>query len=222
MFLKSEWDKLTEVAADLAQLQLGIYGTIPIAWDYSTGPAARVVWAAKKGADGVTDIVFRGSQNMNDWLCDVNALSTVNVPGMGRVHPGFYDSMQWVWQDVQARTQAPRRFSGHSLGAARATILTGLAVLDHHDPVARVCWGEPKSGFAEMAQLISIVPARSYRNSAERGSRHHDPVTDVPCFLPNFEYVHACTLTDVCVPPVGKSEWDLLAWHPMELYARSA
>ena len=204
---------------DLAQLQLGIYGTIPIAWDYITPLMDRVVWAAKLASDGVTDIVFRGSKNLTDWLCDVNTLSTVNVPGMGRVHPGFYDSMEWVWSDIQVRTQAPRRFSGHSLGAARATILTGIAVLDKQAPVARVCWGEPKSGFAELAALIGSVPARSYRNGDSRGSRHHDPVTDVPCFLPNYEYVHAATLTDVCVPPVGKPEWDLLAYHNMGLYA---
>ena len=206
----------------IAYLQLAMYGdeVHDVAWDDHTGTSnVRVVWGAKLADDGITDVVFRGTTDLAALLMDLHALHTQDVPILGRVHPGFYDSMEWVWQAVRSNIPPPWRFSGHSLGAARASILTGLAVRDGKPPVARLGWGEPKSGFAELAKLIGSIPTRSYRNSSRAGGRHHDPVTDVPAYFPNYEYVHSATLIDICSPPTDKPEWDLLAWHSCQLYA---
>ena len=204
----------------IAQLQLGMYGQIPgIRWDYLTKLSDRVVWGAKKADDGVTDIVFRGTTDLQSLLMDLHALRSQNVPTLGRVHPGFYDSMEWVWQAVQANTEPPWRFSGHSLGAAHAAILTGQAVRDGKPPVYLVGWGPPKAGFAELAKLIEHIPCRLYRNEAHPNSRHQDPIPDFPSFLPGYEYVHVAPIISICQPPVGKSEFDLFAWHAMALYA---
>jgi hypothetical protein len=206
---------------DLAQLQLGIYQEVPVTWDYWTGDSAPVVFGAKLAADGVTDIVLRGSAIPIDWLKDFDALADpFQHNGLGPVHPGFLMGMEDIWKLVQANTKAPRRVIGHSLGAARAAVLTGLMVLAGQPPIYRCVWGEPLSTFKQGADIIAKAPAKSYRNGSNKG---HDPVTYVPLRFWPEEYQRASALTNICIQPSmpwhGLSPSSLLAWHNMRLYA---
>lgn len=207
---------------DLAQLELGIYGVVPAAWDfYSDGMESdSVVWAAVRGADGITTIVLRGSIVLKDWIRDVMVFAdplSHNV--LGPVHLGFYQGMDATWAEIKATTKGPYRIIGHSLGAGRSAILTGLMVADGIVPVERVVWGEPLSGFQHLANLISKVPTRSYRNGD--GRLLHDHVTDVPFSFPPEEFVRASALIDVCAPPSGSliARLGVFAYHHMPLYA---
>lgn len=192
---------------ELAQLQQGIYGTLPVEWDWWTGPDAEVVWGKKK-VNGVTVVVFRGSITPMDWIRDFEAIGMLHGK-LGMVHEGFLQGMEPVWESLKS-DDSPILVIGHSLGAARAAILTGLMCADGRSPIERVCWGEPSSGWITLADLIKHVPTRSFRNG---NNKVHDPVTDVP----PLPYIHATPLIDVCAPPISSlipSEW-----HHMDLYA---
>ena len=111
-----------------------------------------------------------------------------------------------------------RNIAGHSLGAARASLFTGLMVLDGKPPVRRLCFGEPRPGFPQAAGIIANVRSRSYRNA---NGRAHDLVTDVPFTSWIEDYVHPTPLVPICAPPSDADvQRDIFfAWHAMRLYA---
>jgi surfactin synthase thioesterase subunit len=106
---------------------------------------------------------------------------------IGHVHSGFYAGMEHMWADLKPMLSQPAIITGHSLGAARADVLTALMTVDSVLPVARVVFGEPKPGLLDLAKLITGIPGRSYRNGDDT---HHDLITDVPFSFPPEQYVH--------------------------------
>jgi len=80
-------------------------------------------------------------------------------------------------------------------------------VLADHPPVRRLCFGEPRSGFA-----------RSFCNG---NGRAHVLVTDVPFTTWIEDYVHATPFIPISVPPSEEDveQYLIFAWHPMALYA---
>ena len=203
---------------ELAQIQLAVYqGSHALTYFESGSGDDGVTWGAAHAPDG-TIIAMEGSHNKRDWLRDFAAFA-VPTPGrgLGFVHPGFLDGMGECANDVLRHTRPPYYIIGHSLGAAHAAILTALFVLGKTPVIERVVWGEPLSGFARLAEILSAVPATSYRNKGPNG---HDLVTDVPIDIGTEHYVRSTPLTDVCSPPEDKDDWGPLAWHHMELYAK--
>jgi hypothetical protein len=190
-----------------------------VGWNYFS--PGDVVWAAKV-TKGITVVTMRGSMTPVDFLRDLDAcVDPFDHDALGPVHSGFMDGMEGVWNDIKQHTDGPRVVIGHSLGAARATILTGLMVLDGHPPLARVVWGEPKSGTIKLAKLVRQVPGRSYRNGDKF---FHDPVTDVPLTIPLADYVRATPLIDIHVAYVvdlKSHDWHklpVIGFHNMALY----
>ena len=109
-------------------------------------------------------------------------------------------------------------FGGHSLGAARANNLTGLAAIDGVPPISKVLFGEPKSGFQQLATITSKVPGRTFRNGDHI---FHDVVTDVPYYIPPLLYSHDRDFTLVHGDPPAIDEFGFFAWHHIELYAQA-
>jgi hypothetical protein len=224
--------------AEIAALCNGIYdypGFAPVVWDHLELPEqdGGICWALKR-LGAVDVIVLRGSTTPGDWLRDFDAVADPFIHSdLGPVHPGFLAGMEKAWQAMQPlcgsfagdlSQQRDRNVivTGHSLGAGRAAILTGLmvhAAKSHQAvaPLARVVFGEPRPGFPQLARLIGSVSARSYRNS--NGSAY-DLVTDVPIALGLEDYVHPCSLSDVCEAPGPNwtKQWGPFAWHAMPLY----
>ena len=119
--------------------------------------------------------------------------------GLGPVHPGFFAGLPELWDRLKnTLTNKPCVVAGHSLGAARASLFTGLMVLADHPPVRRLCFGEPRSGFPQSASIIAEVRARSFCNG---NGRAHVLVTDVPFTTWIEDYVHATPLIPISVPP---------------------
>lgn len=206
--------------AGLAQWQLAIYGCAPDpGWDCHTPLGDPVVWTVKV-LDGVTHIILRGSVTPGDWLRDFLVLpewTLIEHVGLGFVHTGFFLGMEAVRDEILERFKAPYVIAGHSLGAARGAVLTGLLELVRPGSVTkRVAWGEPRSGMTTLANLIKRVPTVSYHNM---GKVIGDPVAEVPFWSPEFPYVHAVDLTSVCVKPVGRDWLNPAKWHSMALYA---
>jgi len=200
--------------ADLVGLCARIYRATD-GWDYyDAGHDDGIAWAVKR-LEGFDVVVLRGSVTLQDWLRDVQAFA---VPSrIGHVHSGFYAGMEHMWADLKLMLEQPAIITGHSLGAARAAVLTALMTVDHVPPVARVVFGEPKPGLLDIAQLITAVPGRSYRNG---DAAHHDLVTDLPLSFPPLQYVHPTPIIPVCCRPDESEVADLgiFAWHSVELY----
>jgi Lipase (class 3) len=188
---------------------------------YSDG----VCWAVKDVGD-VSVIVLRGSVIAEDWRRDFQAFaSPLNHDDLGPVHPGFLSGMRTVQCEVEELIPIGGNkiiITGHSLGAARASILTGLLRLTprRSDVVRRVVFGEPRPGFQRLAGIVSEVSGVSYRNVAN-GS--HDLVTDVPFSVPPENYVHPTSLIDVSAAPDDDlvNRWGAFALHHIGLYIKA-
>lgn len=184
-----------------------------------------VVWAVKE-IDEYSVLVFRGSVTLLDWRRDFQAfVDPFHHDDLGPVHPGFLSGMRTVQREIAVLVPVGRKIilTGHSLGAARASILTGLLRLSPErrpDVVARVVFGEPRPGFQQLAELVSQVGGSSYRNAADG---RHDLVTDVPFAIPPEDYVHPTSLIDVSAAPDGGlvSRWGPFALHHVGLYVKA-
>jgi hypothetical protein len=209
----------------IAELCVALYaypGNPPMTWDYhDPGEYDGVCWALKC-IDDTDVIILRGSTTQADWIHDAEtwAAPVTRYEWMGPVHYGFSCGMERMWDDVKKRIGGLDVIvAGHSLGAGRACILTALMTADKRPPSARVCFGEPRPGYAQLGEFIKDVPARSYRNAGAWG---HDLVTDVPFTLPEFPFVHPMPLIDIDVPPDQEivSRWSVFAGHHLPLYVR--
>jgi hypothetical protein len=210
----------------IAELCVALYAypdNPPMTWDhYDPGEYDGVCWALKRAGD--TDvIILRGSTTQADWIHDAETWAAPETnplyEHMGPVHYGFSCGMDRMWRDARLLTGKKVIVAGHSLGAGRACILTGLMIADGEPPIARVCFGEPRPAYAQLGEYIKSVPARSYRNAGAWG---HDLVTDVPFTLPEFPFVHPAPLIDIDVPPDQEivSRWSVFAGHHLPLYVR--
>ena len=163
---------------DIAQLCLDIYTAQPGQWDQLELPADGVAFGIKDFPEA-TALIFRGSVTLQDFLRDAEAIADpLSHGGLGPVHPGFFDGLSELWTRLKPKlTTKPCIVAGHSLGAARASLFTGLMVLDGKAPVRRLCFGEPRPGFPQAGSIIATVRSRSYRNA---NGRAHDLVTDAP------------------------------------------
>lgn len=86
-----------------------------------------------------------------------------------------------------------------------------------------VCFGEPRPGFVQLADVLGPYPNRSYRNNPV-GQPGHDFVTDEPPRTPLL-YVHGgeCSinprhLIDIDGPPTDALDWTFFRWHHIPLY----
>jgi hypothetical protein len=198
--------------ADCAALCAAIYNTTSgTGFDhFDLGADDGICWALKR-LDGFDVIVLRGSQTELDWLRDFRAFT---IPTrIGHVHAGFFEGMEHMWADLRPLLEQPVIVIGHSLGAAHADVLTALMVKDGVPPIVRIVFGEPRPGFADLAEIVRKVPGRSYRNCE---LIWHDDVTDVP----PFPYEHPTAPIKVCAPPSGSwlDRFGPFSWHHIELY----
>lgn len=206
---------------DAAKLCAGIYayaGEPAIAWDhFDAGDDDDVCWALKRIGD-CDVVVFRGSVKGKDWWLDLQAFANPFTDGeLGPVHPGFLHGMAHVFGEVNAllRPDARLAICGHSLGAARAAILTAMFVLAGRIPASRIVFGEPLSGFALLASIVARAVGRSYRNTQ---GVLHDQVTDWPHKFGVMDYRRATPLIDFSVS-VPSWQWpDPFAFHHMQIY----
>ena len=123
-------------------------------------------------------VALRGSVTPEDWMRDAAAVPFPHS-GLGDVHAGFLIGMDDMLKEIS--TAKPLLICGHSLGAARASILTGLALLNGLPVVRRVCFGEPNAGMEELSEVVNKAPGVSYRNTE---GWQVDLVTVIP-FVPH-------------------------------------
>jgi hypothetical protein len=157
--------------------------------------------------DDVVVIAFRGTsiESLADVLAD--SLFFPAISGSGLVHSGFQSALLsgGVWNEVQShvRNIAGTQliwFTGHSLGAALATI----ARRNYRDPNGRQCalytYGSPRVG--DEVIFCSNYPAHVYRVVNDQDVIPHIPTPPV--------YGHAGTPFGTDGKPLAVNLWDAL------------
>jgi len=132
-----------------------------------------------------TVVVFRGTNHIEDWLDNIKAISVTDFqpepwPRGGRVHVGFREALDRVWMEVAqevSRRGGPLFYTGHSLGAALATLAAGRYL-----PRAVYTFGSPLVGDPDFAATLATCPIYRVVNN-------RDVVTTVP--PPEFGFCHA-------------------------------
>jgi pimeloyl-ACP methyl ester carboxylesterase len=145
-----------------------------------TEPGAQAIAALDERGHAI--IAFRGTQpdSHSDLLADARFLP-VAWSGPGRVHRGFWSALECVLPAIEswlAERQGSRlTLTGHSLGAAMATLLAALR------PQAElVTIGCPRVGNAEFGGVFEGRQARRYVGTV-------DLVTRVPPELLGYAHV---------------------------------
>jgi Lipase (class 3) len=129
-------------------------------------PPDGVAFGIKEYPEGIA-LIFRGSVTLQDWLRNAEAIADPSPhEGLGPVHPGFFAGLPELWTRLKPRlTQKPCIVAGHSLGAARASLFTGLMVLDGKPPVRRLCFEEPRPDAARSDLRAAERCRRAVRHS---------------------------------------------------------
>lgn len=129
----------------------------------------------------VTILAFRGTEvNRKDWATDLEAWPRAWAEG-GRVHGGFAEALAFVWSDLAPRVASARGrrlYTGHSLGAALATLAASRL-----PPQALFTYGSPRVGTRAFVRVLSSVESHRYTNCC-------DVVSRLPLPLPPFNYRH--------------------------------
>jgi triacylglycerol lipase len=142
-------------------------------------------------------LVFRGSEHhIRDIITDLNigkhsfGKSTVDV------HEGFMRALHSVWHEIVRELDAlscPVFFTGHSLGAALATLATAL-----RPPKATYTFGSPCVGDAAFVASLSGI--------AHTIHRVVDDADAVPTLPPaRFGFRHVGTLHQLAAPASGEA-----------------
>jgi hypothetical protein len=157
---------------------------------------------ANDGGDAF--VVFRGTESRDPT--DLGSDADFRLKGWkggGRVHTGFLKALDSVWAKVAAELAACTAtrlwFTGHSLGAALATLAMQRAGRPNSHLVT---FGSPRVGDAAFVALFSGLPVERHVNCC-------DVVTQVPPAILGYEHIPAFEYIDQAgvlhsPPPTGK------------------
>jgi hypothetical protein len=110
-------------------------------------------------------LTFRGTElDARDWVTNLNA-RPIPWPKGGQTHEGFAAALERVWEEVArvlALSQGRLLYTGHSLGAALATLAAS-----RQSPHALHTFGSPRVGDAAFAQTLAGLEHRRYVNSCD-------------------------------------------------------
>lgn len=133
------------------------------------------------GAQPFTVLVFRGTEhNIKNYLTDLEFGELSMAGNKKAVHAGFTEALDSVWHDMAAEIatlNGPVFYTGHSLGAALATLAAA-----RHPPSAVYTFGSPRVGNQAFIASLHNVPI--YRIVDDE-----DIVTTVPSEARGFRHV---------------------------------
>lgn len=187
-------------AAQLAYADAAAISTRCAAWGLpdsryieSTGSSGLDTQLFVAASDALVVIAFRGTEpkKLRDWLTDANAVQVAGPFG-GRVHAGFSLALGSVWGDLLDCLRALQNkaqslwFTGHSLGAALATLAVARLRDELDKPVHGLyTFGQPRTGDRVFERAYNLDSgSRSFRFV-----NNNDLVTRVPTRLMGYSHV---------------------------------
>ena len=193
----------------LAQAAADIY-TLSGDWLAQAEPGG--VYVALRQDPAGTIVCFRGSVTNEDWTRDFSALPHKH-PVLGWCESGFVEGMDdaGAWVAASLPKDTPYAVCGHSLGAARALIASGLLTAAGRPPERILALGCPRPGFRQLSDILlgGGYPIEIYRNGP-------DPVAEVPLVLPHLPYCKP--VADQSLHEVPANPLHLFGWHSIKLY----
>lgn len=152
--------------------------------------------------DNYAILSFRGTKGLADFITDARCKMVPET--FGRAHEGFVYGLDQVWdkalQDILA-LRVPLWITGHSLGAALATLAIGrLRARNLYCPC--YTFGSPRVGNDEYAQAFASSMIHRYVNN-------NDMVTNVPLELLGYKHVDS---TFHYFTEDGKQQDDITWW----------
>ena len=144
------------------------------------------------GNDEVVIVAFRGTEpaNLRDWVTDAQSNFTRGLGG--RVHSGFLRALDDAWRPLRGAisTLQDRQQSlwvtGHSLGAALATLAVARLRLDEDKPVYGLyTFGQPRTGDRDFEVRFNL----DYKAQCFRFVNNNDIVTRVPLRVMGYSHV---------------------------------
>lgn len=133
-----------------------------------------------KNSDGIHVLSFRGTEvsEPSDILADLKAGKNIEAIG-GKIHVGFKGEINKLWPTLEKAVANIDSLyvTGHSLGAAMATIAAGRM---QSKVIALVTFGSPRVGNKEYVACLTFPHYRVQNNC--------DDVTKVPFMLMGFAH----------------------------------
>ncbi|UCH75851.1 MAG: lipase family protein [Rhodospirillales bacterium] len=142
--------------------------------------------------DDFSVLCFRGSDNLGSWITNLNAVPSPWRAG-GRAHRGFATALEAVWMQVEAavdRAPRPLVMTGHSLGAALATLAASL-----RPDAELITFGSPRVGDAAFSE--SVVRRKG-------ALRRYVNNRDIVCRLPTEHLGYRHVATPHLIDPDGR------------------
>ena len=143
------------------------------------------------GNDAMIVVAFRGTEprRLKDWMTDVQ-IRRKSGP-YGKVHRGFTKSLNNVWEDIQNTLISFQDrgqsiwFTGHSLGAALATLAVAKMGEDAKPVHGLYTFGQPRVGGKAFARNFDL----DFKGQTFRFVNNSDIVTRVPGRALGFRHV---------------------------------
>jgi hypothetical protein len=157
---------------------------------------------------------FRGTDEIADWLDNLNAVST---PGpLGEVHKGFYYALMDIWPQMKTTIRSFRRTSdgqpdrplwltGHSLGGALATLAVATLIEADETFYGAYTFGSPRVGNRDFARIFNVEA----KSKVFRFQNNLDIVTRVPARIMGYSH----TGSFVYISEDGKLSTDIGWWN---------
>jgi triacylglycerol lipase len=139
--------------------------------------------------DEMVLVAFRGTGNLNDWITDADVKMAKTE--LGLVHDGFWSALDPVWkplQDAIAQHQNQAQslwFTGHSLGAALATLAVAAMRLELKPIHGLYTFGSPRAGSLDFTDRFD----QDFGGFTFRYVNNSDVVTRVPTREMGYSHV---------------------------------
>ncbi len=135
-------------------------------------------------------MAFRGTDELADWLDNINVFSIDAL--FGEFHRGFWRSTEDVWKKLDDCYQSHRKekrrplfICGHSLGGAMATVAAARLIHDDQPFASVYTFGQPR--------VVRRATARIFNQECKsryfRFHNNNDLVTRVPARLMGYSHV---------------------------------
>jgi len=134
----------------------------------------------------VAALVFRGTNSPRDWLTNIR-IGQGRAVGEGLVHDGFFDALHGVWDEVRRAIRfldCPYFCTGHSLGAALATVAAARLYRTSMPPHSVYTFGSPRVGNGAFAASLKS-------RALFRVVNDNDCVVLAPPSIGMLDYCHA-------------------------------